>query len=1366
MNMDKLKAALHEMLNATLSDDGKSISLFDQSLEFTLSSDDKSDKLDITAPKESIGLKAIIEKQFPSEMQNFNLLRDLLNGPLSDIGLKSIELEIPTDQDITTPIVTFNIGLTSPLHICTLGGHSIDIPKDVQLSFTTYAFKLDDELNFNSLISLSCHINSLNVDALLSSQNATTWQLLLSNDNSDLQQLADTLSGELPTPVSGIINRASELLSRAGMNRLHINSILLAVDFTSGKLLDLSVTGNVYLDKSSHETPDKSKSLEFYFNLASKTLSGCLTAPVEIPLENFIPSDTKTELDVRFPNFDFSLNLESEELFAEGSVQLLCKQNSLIQKIAKVMGLYSSGKDDNALAMSLGINVSKNDFSLSFSCGPTDPEAQSCSLYDLVDDISPCIAGELGVVKDLPKLSLPKLQLTYQSDGDFDISVTSQINDIGELFIQIDKQSENDIDLSFGIAFSDINNIDQIISGYKCPLPACLVIQDVYLVFSTTGKSFTFPSMNSPISFDQMHCPIQNPNFAIGMSLSYDDTVPDNSDPESSGDSSDNQQNTSSSSCPSKVFDQLFKHSPSLFANGAIGLNPFLFGLEAGVECGGDQLNIGKFGAGLDVVDYSMVLGDNGFTMGFDLWFDFKIESQDIICDARIDLMDNEVQVSGTMLGVIEESYKNTLNQYTAKQLAEMRKSSTLSYQPLSIDIADYKIDLHDCAIMISDSYELEEPGVGFTAQIGFYEYDIMIALLLDSGDPQTIMFAASMGRTNLSEIIERLCWNFSDKEGNTALNAISNANVCIDGSHINDTAAITNMSDIAESLNSRQLPEVVSSILEQYDPTLDTKKLAISYGEKLSNDNRSATWYLTDTRSARIYQLSWNKDKNDNNILSIDNEIQLYLAPEDIMIGQVHFNKGVRIDGKFSVYDFAASIHAELDSNGLNFSALCNPVHFPSKENSILQFIRSADTSDQGPEISFNTNMNKNVTPPPGLHIDGYLSIFDANGEVKINIDEEKLNGSLTLQDTPEISAAINFTTKDWSEFLFQAKINIDLDLTIPAITLDDGTPILPENLHVMNLKFDYMEYFTPPHTKANKNPDDYNLQISVGKSNNTLMLNGGLLWNGSWIYTFNTSDKLTITSVKNVSRHIKDWVLQHVQKVFGSLKHDLDKYWVCFCNDTFSFGNYVVHMLWQFYSNETNAAEAIVVKLKSYSHMTGTMYRQCFHVLRYHYQQTMEDITQAAKTAFGSDDPETIITNIAQGEYALVQSDSQQALNLLYQGKSATKQAMDEYVNIYKNVFHITDANTIFKNMSVFYGNSHSEMSQAALVIYHHGLCSLKSAYNILHGAGIKERYLGKDMLEAAKSLGFSIKNWKSELGSLWKKSFDAWKHLFSGW
>jgi len=304
-------------------------------------------------------------------------------------------------------------------------------------------------------------------------------------------------------------------------------------------------------------------------------------------------------------------------------------------------------------------------------------------------------------------------------------------------------------------------------------------------------------------------------------------------------------------------------------------------------------------------------------------------------------------------------------------------------------------------------------PSFGFFGTFDSSDFEMSVAFFANSVDPSKSMVAASLDSMTLNDVVTTIT-RVRSFNGDFLLRPLLER-IAIRGIRSFDAG-----SDLANALDAEN-PEAVAAILR----TLGFS-IADASEVRVFVNARGSRWHFAHlTASARHYSV---KRKGDG--VQVDEQGQLYFAPEDTTIGGVKFKQGMRISANLEFLAIKASVEAEIVMNkGIRADVKMDPVVIGGAD---FIELTSAESRDRGPIMSVATYEDPKV---PGddryehIHLSGRLRILGTDfAKATVYGDIRGLYAGFQADLTPFVSVGLAAIVSHRTSALIDGRATVKL--------------------------------------------------------------------------------------------------------------------------------------------------------------------------------------------------------------------------------------------------------------------------------------------------------------------------------------------------
>jgi hypothetical protein len=282
-------------------------------------------------------------------------------------------------------------------------------------------------------------------------------------------------------------------------------------------------------------------------------------------------------------------------------------------------------------------------------------------------------------------------------------------------------------------------------------------------------------------------------------------------------------------------------------------------------------------------------------------------------------------------------------------------------------------------------------PTIGFGAQIDVADYESSVMVLLNSAVPTQSMFIASVSDLTLATTLNTLC-NLTD----TSLvpDSLMSVLEMVGLSGTNHFTLEDTDDTVSVSLNNRDV-NAVSQAFATAGISLPSDSLQVI----ISVADSGTLWHVTDMVSVLHYRLT---KEGSGTAINGTLDPQLYVVPQDTMLGVTTVQEGLRLNGRLDLFGFYAELTVYIsDSQGFWIEAEFSKIAIKVSGDLIFSF-ESADGTT-GPSLSVCTYQNNQATEPdkqpPHFFADGAINVLGVVGvDVTMNFTETGGNFDMSV--------------------------------------------------------------------------------------------------------------------------------------------------------------------------------------------------------------------------------------------------------------------------------------------------------------------------------------------------------------------------------
>jgi len=320
-------------------------------------------------------------------------------------------------------------------------------------------------------------------------------------------------------------------------------------------------------------------------------------------------------------------------------------------------------------------------------------------------------------------------------------------------------------------------------------------------------------------------------------------------------------------------------------------------------------------------------------------------------------------------------------------------------------------LTLADLALLLGISWELV-PAIGIAGTISLGQFTGSAAVLFDGTMPTRSLMAGSLSDLGMTDVIRTFVGDQvpMPPELGPVLDCIK-----LEGVPLFDIPA-----SLAQDLDSTILtPALISAFL-----SAGRIGLPAAHDQVLMTvAEQGQRWYLTDRTTLRHYGIRRNGD-----VLNVEMQVQLYLAPQATLIGQLMFPQGLRLSASVAAFGLGGSVNLDVDPNaGILLDGSITPID----EGPIFSLTGSAGQS--GPTVSMATYDAPGVKiRGPHLVISGAVTMlgFTRDIDLKVSSDGFSLTVSAAVFNVFEAAVTATAPLRDFtaSDLVVVATMKNDL--------------------------------------------------------------------------------------------------------------------------------------------------------------------------------------------------------------------------------------------------------------------------------------------------------------------------------------------------
>lgn len=240
---------------------------------------------------------------------------------------------------------------------------------------------------------------------------------------------------------------------------------------------------------------------------------------------------------------------------------------------------------------------------------------------------------------------------------------------------------------------------------------------------------------------------------------------------------------------------------------------------------------------------------------------------------------------------------------------------------------------LSGLALLVGISWELI-PAIGIAATMSLGDFAGSAALLFDGTQPTRSLLAGSISDLGLDDVAETLVGGEAQIPDTVAPVL---AGCRLEGTHLFDVPAT-----LAADFDTAEVtPQIAAAFQSPGRLTVPT-----GAGSLLTVAQPGRRWHLTDRTTLRHYGI-----ERRGAVLAVSRDVQLYVAPEPTLIGQLLFPAGTRLTAGLTAFGFGGHVDVDVNANiGISAAATLLPIN----AGEIFSLTGSGGTS--GPMFSLAT--------------------------------------------------------------------------------------------------------------------------------------------------------------------------------------------------------------------------------------------------------------------------------------------------------------------------------------------------------------------------------------------------------------------------
>ena len=220
-------------------------------------------------------------------------------------------------------------------------------------------------------------------------------------------------------------------------------------------------------------------------------------------------------------------------------------------------------------------------------------------------------------------------------------------------------------------------------------------------------------------------------------------------------------------------------------------------------------------------------------------------------------------------------------------------------------------LTLADLALLLGISWELV-PAIGIAGTISLGQFTGSAAVLFDGTMPSRSLLAGSISDLGMTDVIRTFAGEQVPVPPELA--------PVLDGMRLQGVPLFDIPASLAADLDTGVLtPAVISAFLTGgrigLPPAHEQVLLTVAQpGQR---------WYLTDRTTLKHYGI-----RRTGDALSVEMQVQLYVAPQATLIGQLMFPQGLRLSADVSAFGLGGSVDLDVDPNaGISLDGSMTPI-------------------------------------------------------------------------------------------------------------------------------------------------------------------------------------------------------------------------------------------------------------------------------------------------------------------------------------------------------------------------------------------------------------------------------------------------------
>ncbi|WP_322779087.1 hypothetical protein [Frankia sp. Cas4] len=284
-------------------------------------------------------------------------------------------------------------------------------------------------------------------------------------------------------------------------------------------------------------------------------------------------------------------------------------------------------------------------------------------------------------------------------------------------------------------------------------------------------------------------------------------------------------------------------------------------------------------------------------------------------------------------------------------------------------------LTLSDLALLVGISWELI-PAIGIAATVSLGAFAGSAAVLFDATVPSRSLLAGSVSDLGLDDVVATLLGGQVEVPAEIGP-VLSGCR--LEGVHLFDVpAALT-----ADFDGAALTPAITAAFLSAGKVALPAATSAL-----LTVAEPGRRWHLTDRTALRHYGIARQGD-----VLAVSLDVQIYIAPEPTMIGQLVFPQGFRLAANLAAFGFGGSVDVDVDPNaGIALDATIKPISVDPI------FALTGSGGEGGPRLSLATyDAPTAAVRGPHCLVSGAVTMLGFTRDVDLRISRDGFTLSLS---------------------------------------------------------------------------------------------------------------------------------------------------------------------------------------------------------------------------------------------------------------------------------------------------------------------------------------------------------------------------------